>query len=255
MDEKNDLNDILIKSNDKGNEGNFKNWILSIAGVLIIFIMGMLLFQLISEETPKKDSESTILPPVPPSEPTQELFEELPVGELSDELEEQESTEAKESLDAMIRRIKEQKSVSSEPEEPAMDKLAKESIEESQPLPPVETKVNPTPVETVVETPKKVEPVPVKKAEVKPVKKVTKKVAPKKQYYAQVASLTKYAPNKKFLKSIKTAGYEYKIVEKNVKGIQVKRVYVGPFNSRGKANLELDNIRAKISTSAYVVKD
>ena len=86
-------------------------------------------------------------------------------------------------------------------------------------------------------------------------KKVTKKVAPKKQYYAQVASLTKYAPNKKFLKSIKTAGYEYKIVEKNVKGIQVKRVYVGPFNSRGKANLELDNIRAKISTSAYVVKD
>ena len=254
MNEKNDLNDILIKSNEKSGRDNFKNIILLVAAIFLIFVIGLLGFELLSDDKAQKDSAATVLPPEPPKEEQQALFEDLPVDDMEEGVE-SEDQEAKESLDAMIRRIKSQKTLTDEvEEEPAMDRLAKESLQEEQLLPPIEEKILPklTPTKKVE---KKVAP----KAEKPIAKKVAKKVVkPKrivkkpagKSYYAQVASLTKYAPNKKFLKSIKSAGYEYRIVDKDIKGMHVKRVYVGPFASRADAKKELGKIRAKISASA-----
>ncbi|QSZ41560.1 SPOR domain-containing protein [Sulfurimonas aquatica] len=223
MNDKNELNDIILNKGTTANSN--KKIILAVAtlGVILIIVV-MLMNSLSSSGT--SNLPQAVLPPEPtkqlPSTATQEpLFEEVDVVQES-------SSDA--DLDMIAKKLKQ------------------ESLEEDL---------------IAEETQEIVEPVVVKKAVVKKeiAKKSVKHVQPSKAiaksssasdktYYIQVGSFSKYAPNKKFLSSISNLGFNY---EYHKVGI-LNKVLVGPFNTSKEAKDARKVLRSKVEPGAFLVK-
>jgi DedD protein len=230
--EKNELSDILIKNAEKQKSNNLKNILLIAAITLLIFFIGILVFKMVSSPDEEKITKQERSLPLPKEDKKEELFEPVAVEAAAEEA-------AKEDLDEMIKKIKEAKANKEKNKYqplPVKEVPKKETKEPNIQQKQVEQKLTPPTEEIAI------------KQAPKPVKKV-------KKYYIQVASLSKYKPNKRFLATITNNGYKYKIVTKKVNSIVVKRVYVGPFNNRKSANKALPDIMDKISEGAFIVKD
>lgn len=172
MNDKNELNDIILNKGGAANSN--KKIILAVAtlGVILIIVV-MLMNSLSSNGT--DNLPQAALPPEPQAQTMEQtadepLFEEVEVI--------QEDANSDSNLDQIAQKLKE------------------ESMAEDEEV----IVVTPTPVKKV--TPKKV----VAKKVTAPVVKTTSSVS----YYIQVGSFSKYKPNKKFLKSITDLGFDYK---------------------------------------------
>lgn len=172
MNDKNELNDIILNKGT-GNNSN-KKIILAVAtlGVILIVVV-MLMNSLSSNGT--DNLPQAVLPPEPQVEVAQTteepLFEEVTV------VEEESSSDADLVLIAQ--------------------KLKEESLAEEV----TEAVIDETPVVAKVKTQKK---------QVVAKSTVPKTKSSAISYYIQVGSFSKYEPNKKFLNSIKQLGYNYK---------------------------------------------
>ena len=216
MEEKNELNDIIL--NKDGSTSNNKKIVLAVAtlGVILIIVV-MLMNSLTSSGT--DNLPQAVLPPEPQTQTVMDsinepLFEEVEV--LEEESREDDNLEQ------------------------IAQKLKRESLEESN---------------VVVEPEVKPEPTVVKKEKAPVVKKeVVVKSGSSKSYYVQVGSFSKYEPNKKFLKSITNKGFEYKYhkVRKNSKTLN--KVLVGPFKNEREARRALRVIRSSIEAGAFLTK-
>jgi DedD protein len=238
--EKNELSDILIKNADRQKSSNLKNMLLIAAITLLIFFIGILVFKMVSSSDEEKITKQEKNLPLPKEDKKEELFEPVAVEAVAEEA-------AKEDLDEMIKRIKEAKANKQNSKYqplPVKEMPKKETKEPNTQQKQVEQ-------QTEQQTEQKFAP-PKEEIAIKQPPKHVKKV---KKYYIQVASLSKYKPNKRFLATITNNGYKYKIVTKKVNSIVVKRVYVGPFDSRKSANKALPDIMDKISEGAFIVKD
>lgn len=214
MNESNELNDIIL--NKGGSTNNNKKIILAVAtlGVILIVVV-MLMNSLTSNGT--ENLPRTPIPPEPKLQAIQAIEDE-PLFEEVEVVEEEAKNNA--NLDEIAARLKEE---------------SREDVKEEVISIPVVEKV-------------------------KPVAKVAKAVAPTKvstskvSYYIQVGSFSKYAPNKKFLKSITDLGYQYKFhkVVRNSKTLN--KVLVGPFDGATKAKDARRVLRAKIEPGAFLVK-
>ncbi|MDA7817668.1 SPOR domain-containing protein [Sulfurimonas sp.] len=212
MEEKNELNDIIL--NKGGSSAGSKKIVLAVAtlGVILIIVV-MLMNTLTSKGT--DNLPQAILPPKPTSNPLQTpveepLFEEVEVVQESDD---------DDSLDKIAQKLKEESTKSAEEVEVIVKEIP----------------------EAVTPTPKKV---------TAPVKKV----ALSGDYYIQVGSFSKYAPNKKFLDTIIKQGYEYKYHEVNVNSKKMTKVLVGPFKTEKKAREALVAIRTFLEAGAFLIK-
>lgn len=225
MQENNELNDIIL--NKGGSTNNNKKIILAVAtlGVILIVVV-MLMNSLTSNGT-----DNLPQTPIPPKAETQKietttnepLFEEVEIIE--------EDVQNDANLDEIAARLKE------ESQESIIEKnIIKEKV--------IVTKTKP-----------------VKKV-VKPVKKrVVTKQAPQRvknipqiNYYIQVGSFSKYAPNDKFLKSITNLGYTYKFHKVSKKSKILNKVLVGPFNNLNNAKEARRTLRSKVEPGAFLVK-
>ena len=95
----------------------------------------------------------------------------------------------------------------------------------------------------------------IKKEKTKNKKTITKDLkTTNARYYIQVGAFYKYSPNKKFLNKIKKRGYSYiiKTILKNNK--EVKKVLIGPFNSKNEAKSALIDIRSSINKDAFITR-
>lgn len=250
MEEKNELNDILIKNKDNEKGSNIKSILLFSAVTILIFFIGILAFKMISQDDTNKPTEEAALP-LEQTEKDKELFEDVPIKEDA-------QNEAKENLDDMIKRIKETKIKEGGAEENATEVVSVPNEVETKPAPSVQ------PAPPVVPAPQVQE---IKQKNI--VKETTKKPSPAKptqtknvdftskkgEFYIQVASLTKFEPNQKFLATITNNNYKYKIVSRKINGTMIKRIYIGPFESMEAAKKELPNVHDKISDSAFAIKD
>jgi len=218
MEEKNELNDIIL---NKGNSsaGN-KKIILAVAtlGVILIIVV-MLMNTLTSKGT--DNLPQAMLPPEPQEKvktPADEpLFEEVEVV--------QESKQNGVSLDKIAKKLKEE----------SIKEKAKTVIKES---------VKPV----VKEDTKKIVP---KKATTQ-VK--TTKVSSSATYFIQVGSFARYKPNKKFLDSITKLGYKYKYHQVTTGSKTLNKVLVGPFNSEIEARKALRSVRTSVEAGAFLTK-
>jgi len=215
MEEKNELNDIIL---NKGNStSSNKKIILAVATLGIILVVVVMLMNSLSS-TGTDNLPKAALPPKPEKskviKPSQEpLFEDVAVIE--------EKTNDDDNLEKIAKKLK-QESVQ---EEVAIVAKPKKAI-----------------VKKVIKTPTKS----VKKSYLK----AKTKAVIAGNYYIQVGSFSKYAPNKKFLKSITDLHYHYKYHK--VK--KLNKVLVGPFKTRQDAKDARRIIRAKIEPGAFLVK-
>ena len=218
MEEKNELNDIIL--NKSSSTSNNKKIMLAVAtlGVVLILVV-MLMDSVTSNGT--ENLPQAILPPEPKAnfsqfEQEEPLFEEVEVIE--------EKTENQDNLNMIAQRLKQ------------------ESQEEKKTVAP---KIKKT-------VPKKI--IKAKKAITK--KKTTSKIqtVSSRKYYIQVGSFSRYKPNKKFLKSITDNGFKYKYhkITKNSKTLN--KVLVGPFNNEKKARNALRTIRNSIEAGAFLIR-
>ena len=211
MQDKNELNDIIL---NKGNSASSnKKIILAVAtlGVILVIVV-MLMNSLSSNGT--DNLPQAALPPKPDLTQVNEPLSE-PMFEDVQVIEE-ETTDTT-NLDNIAKKLKEE-SVAVQEEIPAPIK-PKRVVHKKQ----------------IVQKPKVVAPT---------------KVATSGAYYIQVGSFSKYAPNKKFLKSITNLNYKYQYHK--VKNLN--KVLIGPFSTRKAAQDARRTIRAKIEPGAFLIK-
>lgn len=224
MEEKNELNDIIL--NKGGGASANKKIILAVAtlGVILIIVV-MLMNTLTSNGT--NNLPQAVLPPEPKVNVETQVKEE-PLFEDIDVLDEE--SQNNDNLDKIAQRLK-QESI-----------IQKEAPEEIKVVAPVKS----TPIPKA--------PAPVKKVEkVKPV--VAKPaVVTSPIYYIQVGSFSRFEPNKKFLKSITNNGYSYKYHKVKEGSKTINKVLIGPFDNEKDARKALRAIRTGIEAGAFVVK-
>jgi len=173
MEEKNELNDIIL--NKGGSTNSNKKIILAVATLGIILIIVVMLMNSLSSSGTDNLPQAA-LPPEPQTQSVAQTQDE-PLFEEVEVIEEDSPAEVDKDLNEIAQKLKQ------------------ESLEEDV-----------TPKETVVQKPvKKVAPVKTKTSA-----KPATKVATTGHYYIQVGSFSKYEPNKKFLQSITNLGYKYK---------------------------------------------
>jgi len=73
-------------------------------------------------------------------------------------------------------------------------------------------------------------------------------------YFIQVGATSKSFPDKRFLQKIKNSGYDYIVHKVNVKGRNITKVLVGPYNSRSEARNELSGVQSSLNPSAYIYR-
>jgi len=73
-------------------------------------------------------------------------------------------------------------------------------------------------------------------------------------YFIQVGATSKSFPDRRFLQKVKNSGYDYIIHKMIIKGNPIKKVLVGPYNSREEARNDLNNVQTLINPSAYIYR-
>ena len=216
MNDKNELNDIILNKGGAANSN--KKIILAVAtlGVILIIVV-MLMNSLSSSGT--DNLPQAALPPEPQTQVVEEeaeepLFEEVEVVE--------ENANSDSNLDQIAQKLKEESMV----KEQEIEVITPEPVQKAVTQP----------------TPKKV----VAKKETAPAVKSSSSVA----YYIQVGSFSKYQPNAKFLKSINDLGFDYKFHKVR----NMNKVLVGPFTTSKAAKDARRVLRAKVEPGAFLVK-
>lgn len=229
MDEKNELNDIILNKNSSS-LGN-KKVVLAVATLGIVLIMVVMLMNTLTSSG-TENLPQAVLPPEPQKEvkavADEPLFEDVNVV--------QESSQDNVSLDEIAQKLKE------------------ESVKESAPIVAQEG----TPAPAVAEAPKAAAaPKAVTAAKAAPKETVS---APKpaasgsSEFYIQVGSFAKHEPNKKFLDSITNLGYKYKFHKVTVDSRVISKVLVGPFNSEAEARKALARVKTSVEAGAFLTK-
>jgi len=238
MQEKNELNDIILNKNNSGNSN--KKIVLAVATLgIILIIVVMLMNSITSNGT--DNLPQAVLPPEPiaqaSSETAQEpLFEEVPVV--------QENAQGSENLDGVAQKIKQESQKESATPE------AQTQAQEAEP--------------TATKKIQKTEPVKTESVKASAIAK--KEVTPAPQaakaktstgggsHYVQVGSFSKNAPSKAFLKSITDKGYKYEFREVKVNSQAINKVLVGPFSNENEAREALNVIRKSVESGAFITK-
>lgn len=225
MEEKNELNDIILNKGNSAN--NNKKIVLAVATLgIILIIVVMLMNSLTSNGT--DNLPQAVLPPEPKIQTAPEIVDE-PLFEEVEVI--QEETPQNNNLDQIAKKLKQESLV----------EASEESVVVVEPEVQVVAPVKPTP-------------------QPKPVVKEKAYVAPKvvtttvEQYYVQVGSFSKYAPNDKFLKSITDKGYNYKYHKVTRNSKSINKVLVGPFKNEREARVALRTIRSSIEAGAFLTK-
>lgn len=203
------------------------------ASVFIIFVVVVVIYKFVSGDDTSKTK--VILPPEIKKETT--LFKDVTISDIDKEIKNDiKEEEPKKEIIPKVTNITEVETV----------KVTKEPKEEVKKEEPIKIETTPKiekPKEVIVTPPKKIEP---------------KKIVATKQYYIQVAALTKNSPSNKFLALIKKEGFKYKVFETNIningKSLKVKKVLVGPYKNYDEAKKYLNRVKKNISSGAFILK-
>jgi len=216
MQEKNELNDIILNRGAGANSN--KKIVLAVATLGVILIVVVMLMNTLTS-TGTDNLPQAILPPEPKAMVTTQaqeepLFEEVKIV--------QEANQESNNLDKIAQKLKEESQA-----EEVVD--APEQVREARKEAPKK-----------VIAPKRNDP--------------NTKTTASKAYYIQVGSFSKYEPNKKFLKSITDKGFSYKYHKVTKNSTTLNKVLVGPFTNENDARSALRVIRSSVEAGAFLVK-
>jgi DedD protein len=227
----------IVFDKELENNKKAKKRLFLLAFLIIIFLFVLIVMKFLNTAT--EDNKEVVLPPVPQSEnisildnakntqANEPLFTQVPIEETSADFEE-------------------------DLEKEKLANIIKESKKEI--LKPV-SKPQPKPLPPTKETAQKKENIVQKMAslDVKKIKAPTK--TKRSKTYIQVSAMTKYQPNHRFLKKLKSEGYEYKLHEVMIKNRKIIKVLVGPYDTQKNLSGALKQIRKNIKDAfVYRVK-
>ena len=245
-------NEDLMQNFNEENGNKLRKYLLIGGGLFVIFVIAIVASKFLFS-SPKKEDTTVILPPDIKQNQNKDtnLFNDIPV-ENDNDFKKPITDDTQPANQIPANQIP-AKPVNQQPinQQPAQKPQPQSNkTEQSQPT----QQVTQTPQKTNQTTQQIAQKPQPKKPIVKEVKPAKKTKAAKKvvrNYYIQVAAVTKTDPSKRFLRLITKNGFKYKIVEVNVKGMKVKRVLVGPF-SKDELKPALKKVKARISASAFV---
>ena len=232
MEEKNELNDIILEKNENKLE-KYKKILLVAASLILVFLVVLVIMKTINKPQNNEDYD-LILPPVPKSDKVGEteddkLFKQVPI--IKDE-------QKKDNFEEMVENLK------------------KREIQEQEKN---QKSIKPEPVKAKEEAKTKEKPQATKKLQTKKEPKVAKNTTKKPQsfkkgYYIQVGATFKTAPDKKYLKTITTNGFGYALYKVDIKGKTATKILVGPFENASAAKNALPSIKKSINKDAFIYK-
>ncbi len=235
MEEKSELNDIILNKGASTNDN--KKVILAIATLGIILIVVILVMNTISstgtDNLPQVSLESQ-QSQQPVKTITQSTTQEDPYFE-DIEIVEDNDNGADETIEQITQRLKKQ----SKTEVVTKTKVLQEEKVKT------EAKVR-TEAKAKAKAKKEI------KAKTKTKQKQVQKTT--KAYYVQVGSFMKYEPNKKFLKSITNNGFSYRYHKTTRHHKTLNKVLIGPFGSKKEARHALKTIRKSIERGAFIIE-
>ena len=238
----NELQDIVLERESIGSE-RLKKVLLTVAALFLIFLIVIVIYKLISGGS----EESKSLTPNPVAQKEQESLKES-ITELKEDIFKQEkiiddTTETDLKFEEMVRKLKEQDiTEESQKEKPAPKpkEVIKEPSKKEIKITHSEQPVKPKPVEiikTKVEKPKE-----------------AYKLSTISGFFVQVGATYGTYPDKAFLKKINKNGFDYIVHKTYVKGKAIKKVLVGPYDSKEKARQALLKIRNTIKPDAFIYR-
>ncbi len=230
------LEDIIVQPNEpQGNTA--KSFLTIIALAIVVLIVGIIL-----TKTLIKNSEDESL-----------SIEQNYSDNVSSDLD----LEKNDELDDIDKELSLSNIIDDEPSTPPIDsdkseKVAKSTIktvDESKPS----KKVEDNSPAVYVPSMKKVKIPESRYTEPEPTYKKPKAVTPIAQgnFYIKVGAYTKPISSR-FLSVIKNNGFRYKITSPSSSGL--KKLLIGPYNSRASANSALNQVQDRINKNAYIVK-
>ncbi|MCV6607151.1 MAG: SPOR domain-containing protein [Campylobacterales bacterium] len=241
MEEKNELNDILLQADDdKNNKGNM---LLVVAAVLIIFFLGVIGYKIVSDTSGQK------LPTKVNTSAKSDDFSKVPMKQTKDTVPTgKDPIEAKkeEEFNKKLAEIKAKYQQDTKKAE------TKKTVTPPPPALPVETKVPTEKPKPVVKTEQKKKPVVKPKPKPKQTTKTTKSKG-SYNYYVQLGSFKK-KPSKDMLKTISKKGFKYRLKKVNVKGATYTRLYVGPYKNKTEAKAWQKKIEKRLKVTNTLVK-
>ncbi len=238
MEEKNELNDIILNRNNAS--GSSKKLLLAVATLSLILIIVVVIMNSLQSQS-NDNLPQAVLPPEPvvqniPAPPEDPLFEPVEVIE--------EKADDNEKLQQIAQKLKQesQQTDASQEEVVAVEPTAltppEAPSEPAQIAPKPEPKSAPT-VASIPSFPKTTPNV---------------AVATKGKHYIQVGSFSKLSPSDNLLKKIEASGLAYTYQKVDIGGKTNTKVLIGPFDTDAQARKALQGVRQTIEPGAFLTK-
>jgi len=284
-----DLSDIVLEKKSKKSNIGTKKWLLTIASAIVLFLIVLLLFKMLKQADITDDTKNEM---VASSDTVETITKDKPLAEDNSNAENlfkkepiiDESSDTDEKFEEMVRKLKEQDSIiqhtqANNDEKKGTKKKEKESVKEVKPkefttitqepkevpvittTPVIQESVQPVENEVITVRQEPIQQKPKPRHIYKPkVKKSVQDTFARTNnhaisgYFIQVGATSRAFPDKRFLSKIKNNGFDYIVHTLYIKGRKIKKVLVGPYNSKSEAMRALGRVKNSINPSAFVYR-
>jgi DedD protein len=239
MEDKNELSDIVLEKDD--NKALKTKRILVITALLIlVFLLVLVVMKLINKPDSNEEQSKLLLPPEPAltqetTKKDDQLFKQVPIIQ-------EDEADKKESFEEMVKNLKEK--------EIQKGKVPSSSSTTTQPK-KEEVKAPEKPKSPQIKEVKKPKATTPTKKEVS---KEPSSTTAKNGIYIQVGATSKYTPSKKFLATIKSKNYTYRLLPITINGKKVTKILVGPFANTSSAKKSLEDVKKQINKDAFIYR-
>lgn len=262
MEENNGLQDILLDKNEDEKSNKTRKFLISVATLAIIFLIVLIAVKYLnsnSNEGKVADADSLLLPSEPNLDSSQDIFEQVPI--IAEE-------NTKEKFENLVNDYK--NSRSKEVEQNKTNSITPDRIAAAEQR--FNEQKNTTP--SVVQAPKQQETKQAttaqqNNAQAKPAQNTQPKPTPKPTSqpavvskpsssqgsgnYIQVASLNAFDQNNPLIKKITSKGYNYRVYKTSVKGSEVTKILIGPFDN-AELGRQLGQIKSEFNEDAFIYR-
>ena len=254
-----ELDDILLGANSSSqNQDNKKKYIILGLVLAVLFLITIIIFRLLSNETAPSDSFTKDKESIAQDKPLNDNIEQQYQKIVNEKLKSIEDQKAKtEEEQKNITQSLDLNNIQKEETKIAMPTPSKEEIKKANELKKDIFEVQEKEIKKEIPKPKVVnKPVTVVKKDVKKESVKTSSITSSKTngIFIQVGAFSK-AIDKDYLTNLKSSNLNYQFYKVDVKGTTFTKVLVGPYNSREEALKAIDSVKNKVKVkSAFILK-
>lgn len=240
MEDKNELSDIVLEKDDN-KALKTKRILIIVALMILLFLLVLVITKAIQAPDNNTQNPKVILPPTPSiktveTKKDEQLFKQVPIIE--------EENDKKESFEEMVKSLKE-KEIQKEKEivqkeTPKVEPKVVKQVEKTTPAPKVKKVVAKEQPKAVPSTPKTTQ--------------QTESTVATTGVYIQVGATSRLSPNKKFLNTITSRNYKYRLLPITVKDKKVTKILIGPYTNSTAAKEVMADIKANINKDAFIYR-